>query len=230
MEEIICKRCGVHASVDEDFCGGCGAFLEWEGERVVVDDGPAPISSPPPSDQTSVPRPPPPSGPVAVQPAPPIERPKPPPPRPQARRAEPGDIFCGQCGQPNEPGRRFCRKCGSVLAEQVAAVRLPWWKRIFRRHPSDQQAPKAGEAARGEPSTSTSGAGPAAKAGGGGSSAKATAPRPPASPSPPKPQSPHYAAPRPVSRSGCRPRPRPAPTGFVGSSSSRSCWWSSFLP
>ena len=46
MEEIICKRCGVHASVDEDFCGGCGAFLEWEGERVVVDDGPAPISSP----------------------------------------------------------------------------------------------------------------------------------------------------------------------------------------
>ena len=198
MEEIICKRCGVHASVDEDFCGGCGAFLEWEGERVVVDDGPAPISSPPPSDQTSVPRPPPPSGPVAVQPAPPIERPKPPPPRPQARRAEPGDIFCGQCGQPNEPGRRFCRKCGSVLAEQVVAVRLPWWKRIFRRHPSDQQAPKAGEAARGEPSSNTSGAGPAAKAGGGGSSAKATAPRPPASPSPPKPQSPHYAAARPV--------------------------------
>ena len=64
--------------------------------------------------------------------------------------------------------------------------------------PQTQQAPKAGETARGEPSTSTSGAGPAAKAGGGGSSAKATAPRPPASPSPARPQSPHYAAARPV--------------------------------
>ena len=40
MEEIICKKCGVHAAADETFCGGCGAFLEWEGERGVVDDGP----------------------------------------------------------------------------------------------------------------------------------------------------------------------------------------------
>ena len=194
VEEIICKRCGVHASIDEDFCGGCGAFLEWEGERVEVPDGPAPISSPPPSDQTSAPRPPPPSGPVAVQPAPPIERPKPPPPRPQTQRAEPGDIFCGQCGQPNNPGRRFCRKCGSVLAEQVAVARLPWWKRIFHRHPSDQKgAAKAGEPASGGPPTASAAQSPA-KAGAGG----AAAPRPPASPSGPKPPSPHYAAPRQV--------------------------------
>ena len=113
VEEIICKRCGLHASADEDFCGGCGAFLEWEGERVVVDDGPAPLSAPSASDQKPAPPPPPPSGPVAVQPAPPIERPKPPAPRPPARRAEPGDIFCGQCGQPNNPERGSAGNAGT---------------------------------------------------------------------------------------------------------------------
>ena len=159
MEEIICKRCGLHASADEDFCGGCGAFLEWEGERVVVDDGPAPLSAPSASDQKPAPPPPPPSGPVAVQPAPPIERPKPPAPRPPARRAEPGDIFCGQCGQPNNPERRFCRKCGNLLAEQVVAARLPWWKRILRRHKTETAEPRPGESGRGETSGSATTAG-----------------------------------------------------------------------
>ncbi len=199
MEEIICKRCGLHASADEDFCGGCGAFLEWEGERVVVDDGPAPLSAPSASDQKPAPPPPPPSGPVAVQPAPPIERPKPPAPRPPARRAEPGDIFCGQCGQPNNPERRFCRKCGNLLAEQVVAARLPWWKRIFRRnHTAEAGQPRAGETGRAEPSGSATNAAPTAKATGGASSSGGAAPRPPASPAAPRPQTAHYAPPRPV--------------------------------
>lgn len=198
MEEIICKRCGLHASADEDFCGGCGAFLEWEGERVVVDDGPAPLSAPSASDQKPAPPPPPPSGPVAVQPAPPIERPKPPAPRPTARRAEPGDIFCGQCGQPNNPERRFCRKCGNLLAEQVVAARLPWWKRIFRRHKTETAEPRAGETGRGETSGSATTAAPTAKAPSGASSAGGATPRPPASPATPRPQTAHHAAPRPV--------------------------------
>ncbi|MGH9023265.1 MAG: zinc-ribbon domain-containing protein, partial [Acidimicrobiia bacterium] len=31
---IICTQCG-HENEDEDgFCGSCGEFLEWSGERV----------------------------------------------------------------------------------------------------------------------------------------------------------------------------------------------------
>ena len=40
MEEIICRKCGAHADAGETFCGGCGAFLEWEGEHVVVEPVP----------------------------------------------------------------------------------------------------------------------------------------------------------------------------------------------
>lgn len=31
---IVCKRCGTHNEGDATFCGTCGAFLEWEGERL----------------------------------------------------------------------------------------------------------------------------------------------------------------------------------------------------
>ena len=54
MEEIICKKCGVHAAADETFCGGCGAFLEWEGERVVVDDGPPVAAAVPAANESPV--------------------------------------------------------------------------------------------------------------------------------------------------------------------------------
>ncbi|NEE39576.1 hypothetical protein G3M53_81065, partial [Streptomyces sp. SID7982] len=32
---IICRRCGGRNRDSDDFCGSCGAFLEWSGERVV---------------------------------------------------------------------------------------------------------------------------------------------------------------------------------------------------
>ncbi|HEY2998158.1 MAG TPA: hypothetical protein VGJ43_06260, partial [Acidimicrobiales bacterium] len=31
---IVCRQCGQQAREGEDFCESCGAFLEWEGERV----------------------------------------------------------------------------------------------------------------------------------------------------------------------------------------------------
>ncbi len=34
MADIVCKKCGTHAGAGDAFCGGCGAFLEWEGEAV----------------------------------------------------------------------------------------------------------------------------------------------------------------------------------------------------
>jgi hypothetical protein len=60
--------------------------------------------------------------------------PKPRPvPQVEQRVAQPGDRICGTCAEPNDPARKFCRRCGAGLGEAkiVAAVKLPWWKRIF---------------------------------------------------------------------------------------------------
>ncbi len=47
---IVCKRCGNHNPAGDDFCGSCGAFLEWEGERIAEEVIEAPVAElPPPS-------------------------------------------------------------------------------------------------------------------------------------------------------------------------------------
>jgi hypothetical protein len=111
-EEIICKMCGVRTAADHSFCSACGAFLEWDGESVLVEGGP-------PADTTATTAIDEANGPAAT-----AER----PPRPShpgatssgsrvspIRRRQPGDAFCGKCGQPNGPERRFCRRCGATL-------------------------------------------------------------------------------------------------------------------
>ncbi|MFK0223821.1 hypothetical protein ACIQWN_37275, partial [Streptomyces vinaceus] len=30
---IVCRKCGFHNEPDDTFCGSCGGFLEWTGER-----------------------------------------------------------------------------------------------------------------------------------------------------------------------------------------------------
>jgi hypothetical protein len=48
---------------------------------------------------------------------------------------KPGDLICGVCGAGNSVDRRFCRRCGNSLAAAAVAVavRVPWYRRIFRR-------------------------------------------------------------------------------------------------
>jgi hypothetical protein len=43
---IVCKQCGHHNDDNDTFCGSCGKFLEWTGERVVVAE---PEPEPPPA-------------------------------------------------------------------------------------------------------------------------------------------------------------------------------------
>jgi hypothetical protein len=43
---IVCKQCGHHNEDNDTFCGSCGKFLEWTGERVVVAQ---PEPEPPPA-------------------------------------------------------------------------------------------------------------------------------------------------------------------------------------
>ncbi|HVL99035.1 MAG TPA: zinc ribbon domain-containing protein [Egibacteraceae bacterium] len=69
--------------------------------------------------------------PTAQQPAPP--RPRPPTKKTAPSRViEPGDLVCGQCGEPNKPERRFCRRCAASL-EEAKVAKVPFWRRVFRR-------------------------------------------------------------------------------------------------
>ena len=50
--------------------------------------------------------------------------------------------------KPNDPTRKFCRRCGNSLQEAVVVeVKLPWWRRIFRRKPKRRY--EAGERTKG---------------------------------------------------------------------------------
>ena len=42
---IVCKQCGHHNEDNDTFCGSCGKFLEWTGERVAVAE-PEPEATP----------------------------------------------------------------------------------------------------------------------------------------------------------------------------------------
>jgi ribosomal protein L40E len=147
---IVCTNCGYRNPDDRKFCASCGAFLEWNSQRVEQpapssDDGapaapaaavkPTPVSgdgvgasveAPPaqiPSDPTPEARLPQAATPTTAHP--PVRK----EPRP-AERYSPGDVICGQCGAGNVPTRRFCRRCGASLIDAPLA-RIPWWRRVL---------------------------------------------------------------------------------------------------
>ncbi len=152
---IVCRGCG-HGNTDVvPFCESCGAFLEWEGERVERRDrarAGAPVrprsarscncrdqhevvdSSTPTMPPTPLPQ----AQPVDVpEPRlPEAELPRTPPVRPQAFDVGPADQYCGSCGAGNARERRYCRTCGEPLADVERDERLSWWSRVvawFRR-------------------------------------------------------------------------------------------------
>jgi ribosomal protein L40E len=109
-DTVICRRCGVANASGDQFCGSCGAFLEWES-----DEAPPPAeaealveepTAPPPAAE-----PPPPPPPVVVPTA--VSAAAAPPPELQP---QPGFTVCPHCGSGNPPGRTFCHKCGKLLA------------------------------------------------------------------------------------------------------------------
>jgi hypothetical protein len=40
---IVCTNCGNHNEDSDEFCGSCGKFLEWVGERIETPAAPAPV-------------------------------------------------------------------------------------------------------------------------------------------------------------------------------------------
>ena len=88
---LVCRRCGAANAAGDQFCGSCGAFLEWEGEPV-DDSGPA--------AQTL--RTPAPTPPVVTSTTVPIEPTEP-------------SVVCPACRTVNPTSRTFCRSCGTTL-------------------------------------------------------------------------------------------------------------------
>lgn len=106
---VLCRRCGFANTPGDQFCGSCGAFLEWEGQSLAGEPRPgevdAAVSMPAPAP-TSPPAPAP--GPSGAAPAPASA------PIPAAGSAE--LVRCPACGIANPSGRTFCQVCGATLA------------------------------------------------------------------------------------------------------------------
>ncbi len=148
---IVCGQCGERNPSDAQFCGSCGAFLEWEGAQVdpapagsvpAASGGSPTVPSPVPASSTpGTPAADPPVGaasdPAVAEPA--VVKPGEQQVRrrtraaPEDRPPAPGEVVCGSCGAGNDPQRRFCRRCGAALAAGAAARRPSWWRRLWRR-------------------------------------------------------------------------------------------------
>jgi hypothetical protein len=159
---VECTACGQRCERGEQFCGSCGAYLDWSADATPPAGASAPAAGPASGPApASVAAPAPTAAPVpgaaeAVAPEEPVAAPvqpqaagpvPPPPPRATPRAPDepppaPGDLVCGQCGAGNVPTRRFCRRCGTSLADAPAAPRLSWWRRLTTRSP--RPAPVAG--------------------------------------------------------------------------------------
>lgn len=91
-ETMICRRCGTLNAAGDQFCGSCGAFLEWDGEAAGA----------------SEPR-------IAPVPAPAAA----PAPLPGLAPAPAGPT-CPSCGMRNAVGKTFCQSCGTLLEREPA--------------------------------------------------------------------------------------------------------------
>ncbi len=96
-QTVVCARCGYPNAPGDQFCGSCGAFLEWGAAPAEATAAPGA----PPVGASAMP---------AVPPAAPA-------PVPSAREAL---VRCPSCGIANPDSRTFCQACGAKLS--VGAV------------------------------------------------------------------------------------------------------------
>jgi hypothetical protein len=114
---IVCRQCGERAREGVEFCESCGAFLEWEGERVdLAGRAPAPPPAAPPAPPAAAPA----STPAAAAPLAPSPGGPQAPPAGAGREAG-GTVRCLECGAVQGAERRFCKRCGGAL-DLVAVV------------------------------------------------------------------------------------------------------------
>ena len=123
---MICRRCGFGNQGGDQFCGSCGAFLEWEGEATETappvvrapgstagEAGEAVVPATRPADEWA------PDAATAV--VPPVTRG--PVDAPTSRVSAPVPVTsdallrCPGCGIANAATRTFCQSCGTRLVE-----------------------------------------------------------------------------------------------------------------
>lgn len=114
---VICTKCGFANVPGDQFCGSCGAFLEWAGSVVAADTVAGKPTAPAAPEAlatlaTPSPAPSAPTAPVAppVTPATPVPTATPPAPPDEAL------LRCPACGVANAATRTFCQSCGAKLA------------------------------------------------------------------------------------------------------------------
>ena len=122
---VICRRCGFANLPGDQFCGSCGAFLEWEGQPdgatppgAAAQSAPAPATTPGSAGDEGL------AGLVrpATAPTPgwtpstvPSTAPVPPVPAAPAPDVAAGLLRCPACGIANAASRTFCQSCGATL-------------------------------------------------------------------------------------------------------------------
>jgi hypothetical protein len=104
---VICRQCGTVNNAEDQFCGNCGAFLEWTAEP--ADAAATPVSAAPAGSDAAATAAPGPTAPTSAA----------------AASATDELVRCPSCGTANVAGRTFCQRCGNKLAGATAAVRLP---------------------------------------------------------------------------------------------------------
>ena len=133
---VICRRCGFTNVAGDQFCGSCGAFLEWEGEAADAAGSPAAPATAAdglagdgeglsglvrPAAATPTPQP--------ASPGMPTPQPASPPPVTQGASdpAAPSSdalLRCPDCGIANAGTRTFCQSCGARLADTARVTNV----------------------------------------------------------------------------------------------------------
>ncbi len=117
---LICSKCGFSNVPGDQFCGSCGAFLEWEGVAATDPAADPAASASGPQADVPVVGPPPGAG-STERPFTPAPIPVPEPAAAVAAPPGAGLVRCPACGIANPAGRTFCQSCGTKLPDAAAA-------------------------------------------------------------------------------------------------------------
>ncbi len=106
---VTCRRCGAANPAGDQFCGSCGAFLEWEGDATEAASATGAPSATEAPHASGAPATPPPESPAL------------PPASITATAPASAMVACPSCGTLNPTQKVFCQSCGTDLRDVARA-------------------------------------------------------------------------------------------------------------